>query len=112
MLDRIMSADQTRESSSDQPPITLCTLHKAKETEFENVAITGIYEGSIPNANYGDIKEERRLCYVGMTRVKDTLTVTRPCFSRCHDPRPSRFIEEIDNTAEEFVGPPGTSWFQ
>ena len=95
MLDRIMLADQSREHASDEPPLTLCTLHKAKGTEFRNVAITGVYQGSIPHGISEDIEEERRLCYVGVTRAEDNLYLLQPDFAYGKPTGISPFIREM-----------------
>ena len=85
--------------------VTLLTLHSAKGLEFEHVFLTGLEEGVFPHsrsANHpDDIEEERRLCYVGMTRARDTLTLTRAVYRRIYGndrlegSLPSRFLAEI-----------------
>jgi DNA helicase-2/ATP-dependent DNA helicase PcrA len=85
--------------------VTLLTLHSAKGLEFEHVFLTGLEEGVFPHsrsANHpDDIEEERRLCYVGMTRARDTLTLTRAIYRRIYGNErlegslPSRFLAEI-----------------
>ena len=85
--------------------VTLLTLHSAKGLEFEHVFLTGLEEGVFPHsrsANHpDDIEEERRLCYVGMTRARDTLTLTRAIYRRIYGnerlegSQPSRFLAEI-----------------
>jgi len=92
----------------DEGKIMLMTLHSAKGLEFPVVFITGMQEGLLPHQMSlmdGDVEEERRLCYVGMTRAKKRLYLTwsatryvrsgagferMPC-------RRSRFLEEIPN---------------
>jgi len=86
-------------------PITLMTLHSAKGLEFHHVFLAGLDEGLFPHsrsANSPDeLEEERRLCYVGMTRARDTLTLTRANFRRTfgselnESAQPSRFLSEI-----------------
>jgi superfamily I DNA/RNA helicase len=90
------------------------TLHTAKGLEFDHVFLTGLEEGTFPHSRSVDdpeqIEEERRLCYVGMTRAKETLTLTRAVYrriygtERLHGSTPSRFLQEIPpelvNTAE------------
>ena len=61
--------------------ITMMTLHSAKGLEFDHVFLTGMEEGVFPHSrsqnDIEELEEERRLCYVGMTRAKETLTLTR-----------------------------------
>ncbi|HET6142821.1 MAG TPA: UvrD-helicase domain-containing protein [Candidatus Acidoferrales bacterium] len=85
--------------------ITLMTLHSAKGLEFEHVFLTGMEEGIFPHSrsqnDNEELEEERRLCYVGMTRAKTTLTVTRAVYRRMYGSErlsgsmPSRFLQEI-----------------
>ena len=85
--------------------VTLMTLHSAKGLEFDHVFLAGLEEGLFPHARSlkreAEIEEERRLCYVGMTRARDTLTLTRavyrPGYRGAEDgePQPSRFLFEI-----------------
>ena len=85
--------------------VTLMTLHSAKGLEFDHVFLTGMEEGLFPHARSlkreADIEEERRLCYVGMTRAKDSLTLTRAVYRPGYrgddsgEPQPSRFLFEI-----------------
>ena len=82
--------------------VTLITLHAAKGLEFPVVFIVGLEEGLMPHmrslesGNPAELEEERRLCYVGMTRAKDHLYLVR-AFRRAftgHHP-PSRFLADI-----------------
>ena len=85
--------------------ITLMTLHSAKGLEFDHVFLTGMEEGIFPHSrsqnDNEELEEERRLCYVGMTRAKDTLTLTRAVYRRMYGSErltgslPSRFLAEI-----------------
>ena len=83
--------------------VTLMTLHSAKGLEFPIVFIPGVEEGMFPSARcFGDneeLEEERRLCYVGITRAKQELFLIharrRMIFGQTHYTRPSRFIGEI-----------------
>ena len=85
--------------------ITLLTLHTAKGLEFDHVFLTGLEEGIFPHSrslnDNEEIEEERRLCYVGMTRASETLTLTRAVYRRMYGcerlqaSAPSRFLQEI-----------------
>ena len=86
-------------------PITLMTLHSAKGTEFDLVFLVGMEEGLFPHSrsldSEAEIEEERRLCYVGLTRAKNDLYLTRALARRswagteAETNEPSRFLEEI-----------------
>jgi len=83
--------------------VPLMTLHSAKGLEFDLVFLVGLDEGLLPHANSlhkeDALEEERRLCYVGMTRARRTLCLctaaTRNIRGQIHDAMPSRFLEEI-----------------
>lgn len=83
--------------------VTLMTMHAAKGLEFKMVFIVGLEEGVFPHAqslyNYSDLEEERRLCYVGVTRAKEELHLTyakqRVIFGQRNTSTPSRFIYEL-----------------
>ncbi|MDE0502679.1 MAG: UvrD-helicase domain-containing protein [Candidatus Poribacteria bacterium] len=83
--------------------VTLMTLHSAKGLEFPIVFMAGVEEGSLPHqrafANEAELEEERRLCYVGLTRAKERASLSHARTRRIHgveDYRmPSRFIGEI-----------------
>jgi ATP-dependent DNA helicase UvrD/PcrA len=97
----VSEADQYDERAR----VTLMTLHSAKGLEFSTVFLAGLEEGLFPHKlSLGDdaaLEEERRLCYVGMTRAKNRLVLTwareRRSFAReAFEPtRPSRFLSEI-----------------
>ncbi|MFQ5925943.1 MAG: ATP-dependent helicase [Terriglobia bacterium] len=102
-------------------PITLMTLHSAKGTEFSVVFLTGLEEGLFPHVRSlgsdAEIEEERRLCYVGMTRAQNELYLTRARRWRGwarspesgeagEESAPSRFLEEIPAELLERVGVP------
>jgi len=79
--------------------IVLMTLHNAKGLEFDTVFITGMEENIFPHElSLDDVEEERRLCYVGMTRAKETLYLThswsRSSWGGTFYNNPSRFLEE------------------
>jgi len=82
--------------------ITLMTVHNAKGLEFDVVIMTGMEEATFPHARADDadgLEEERRLCYVGMTRARRYLTLTHAETRAIHGSReyrlPSRFLAEI-----------------
>jgi DNA helicase-2/ATP-dependent DNA helicase PcrA len=94
------------DSFEDKPGVTLITLHSTKGLEFDHVFLTGLEEGICPHSRSvkeeKDIEEERRLCYVGMTRARTSLTLTRAVYRRVFGnerqlraSRPSRFLGEI-----------------
>ena len=94
--------------------VTLMTLHSAKGLEFPLVFLAGLEEGLFPHSrtlnNPEELEEERRLCYVGMTRAMNTLILTRANFRRRYGndaPEmsiPSRFLEEVPNQLIENLG--------
>jgi ATP-dependent DNA helicase UvrD/PcrA len=83
--------------------VTLMTLHSAKGLEFPVVALVGLEEGLFPHARAveeeGSLEEERRLCYVGMTRAQSRLLLTyarqRTAYGAALPSLPSRFLAEI-----------------
>jgi len=86
----------------DQGVVTLMTLHNAKGLEFPVVFIIGCEEGVFPHSRAiesGDLEEERRLCYVGITRAKRELSMTFARTRNLYGSRdwnvPSRFIDEL-----------------
>ncbi len=86
--------------------VTLMTLHSAKGLEFDVVFLVGMEEGLFPHTNSmledGGLDEERRLCYVGITRARDILYITnakrRLLYGKETANIPSRFIDEIDES--------------
>jgi DNA helicase-2/ATP-dependent DNA helicase PcrA len=95
-------------------PVSLMTLHSAKGLEFDHVFLAGLEEGLLPHnrslADPAGIEEERRLCYVGMTRARKTLTLTRAVYRRIYGNEqlsgssPSRFLGEIPVELIELAG--------
>ncbi len=87
--------------------VTLMTVHLAKGLEFQNVFVTGLEENLFPIGcdNEDDIEEERRLCYVAMTRAKEKLFLTyaqsRRKFGQRQENPPSRFLFESGLLTEE-----------
>ncbi len=94
-----------------QKGVTLMTLHAAKGLEFKVVFLTGMEEGILPHSqskeSNEDLEEERRLCYVGMTRAREQLWCVH-CFERrlhgqFREQNPSPFITEIPENVREEV---------
>jgi DNA helicase-2/ATP-dependent DNA helicase PcrA len=94
------------DSFEDKPGVTLITLHSTKGLEFDNVFLTGLEDGICPHSRSiseeKGIEEERRLVYVGMTRARKSLTLTRAVYRRVFGNEqqmraslPSRFLREI-----------------
>src|SRR6516165_215417 len=88
----VSDADQYDERAQ----ITLMTLHAAKGLEFPLVILAGLEEGLFPHSRTliepDAIEEERRLCYVGMTRAMDTLILTRAVYRR-------RYVTDLPDAA-------------
>jgi DNA helicase-2/ATP-dependent DNA helicase PcrA len=89
--------------------VALMTLHSAKGLEFPEVYLVGMEEGILPHrrsieADGDAIDEERRLCYVGVTRAQDRLTLSlslsRNKWGKPRDSDPSRFLFELTGQAE------------
>jgi DNA helicase-2/ATP-dependent DNA helicase PcrA len=107
----------------EHAPVSLMTLHSAKGLEFDHVFLVGLEEGVFPHSRSLDreenLEEERRLCYVGMTRARETLTLTRAVYRRIYgnerleSSMPSRFLQEIPgelvDTAEGSLAEPGAT---
>jgi DNA helicase-2/ATP-dependent DNA helicase PcrA len=103
------------DSFEDKPGVTLITLHSTKGLEFDHVFLTGMEEGICPhgrsiNEEKG-IEEERRLVYVGMTRARKTLSLTRAVYRRIFGneqqlraSQPSRFLSEIPSELVDTAG--------
>jgi len=100
--------------------VTMMTLHAAKGLEFPLVFLAGLEEGLFPHSrtlqNPEELEEERRLCYVGMTRAMNTLILTRAHYRRRYGndaPElsiPSRFLEEVPNQLIENLGGRSPAW--
>ena len=81
--------------------VSMMTIHAAKGLEFDVVFFTGLEEGTIPSRVDEDVEEERRLCYVAITRARKKLYITsvqsRRRFNEFQTKAESRFIEEMEN---------------
>src|SRR5271168_198101 len=102
------------DSFEGKPGVTLITLHSTKGLEFDHVFLTGMEEGICPHSRSINeekgIEEERRLVYVGMTRARQTLTLTRAVYRRIFGNEqqmraslPSRFLSEIPSELVDTV---------
>ena len=114
------------DSYDERARVTLMTLHSAKGQEFSVVFLAGMEEGLFPHKLSGDddaaLEEERRLCYVGMTRARDRLLLTwvreRRFYGRQsqESTMPSRFLSEVPQELIEplnvtmFASKPRTTW--
>jgi DNA helicase-2/ATP-dependent DNA helicase PcrA len=120
-LDHAALASDT-DQFDPQARVTLMTLHAAKGLEFPLVFLAGLEEGLFPHSrtlnNPDELEEERRLCYVGMTRAMNSLILTRAHYRRRYGndaPEmsiPSRFLEEIPSQLIENLGgrPQASAW--
>ena len=103
-LDEISLVADVEEHKNDTDVVTLMTIHSAKGLEFDNVFIIGMEEGIFPHFNSfldaNQIEEERRLCYVAITRAKKNLWIInakrRMIYGKDGCNPPSRFLQEID----------------
>jgi len=108
-LEQQTAADSGRGTADS---VTLMTLHNAKGLEFSVVFLAGMEEGLFPHSrsaeNEEELEEERRLCYVGITRAKEKLILTHAMERRLYGyPQAnlvSRFVSEIPREAVDFVG--------
>jgi DNA helicase-2/ATP-dependent DNA helicase PcrA len=118
-LDHAALASDT-DQIDPQARVTLMTLHAAKGLEFPLVFLAGLEEGLFPHSrtlnNPEELEEERRLCYVGMTRAMNTLILTRAHYRRRYGndaPEmsvPSRFLEEVPPALIENLSGRKPSW--
>jgi DNA helicase-2/ATP-dependent DNA helicase PcrA len=118
-LDHAALASDTDQYDPDSR-VTLMTLHAAKGLEFPLVFLAGLEEGLFPHSrtlsNPEELEEERRLCYVGMTRAMNSLVLTRAHYRRRYGndaPEmsvPSRFLEEVPSQLIENLGGRSPAW--
>ena len=99
-----LATDADEKDKSNEPKVTLMTVHAAKGLEFKHVYIVGAEEELFPSAlameSIAEVEEERRLMYVAITRAKETCVITH-AKTRFHNGQtkissPSRFIKELD----------------
>jgi len=122
-LSLLSDVDKDQGQKSD-PKVMMMTLHSAKGLEFPTVVLAGLEEGLFPHSRSRDdeaeLEEERRLCYVGITRARKQLVLTsaarRRVFGEYQSTEPSRFIDEIpaDLIEKDYSEAPayssGTDW--
>jgi ATP-dependent DNA helicase UvrD/PcrA len=113
-VDRLsLLSDVDEEQGSRDARVWMMTLHSAKGLEFPVVILAGLEDGLFPHSRSSEdeeeLEEERRLCYVGMTRARSRLVLTgaarRRIFGEYQSSEPSRFIDELPAELIERVAP-------
>jgi DNA helicase-2/ATP-dependent DNA helicase PcrA len=113
-VDRLsLLSDADEEAGTRDARVWMMTLHSAKGLEFPVVILAGLEEGLFPHSRSRDdeeeLEEERRLCYVGMTRARAQLVLTgaarRRIFGEYQSSEPSRFIDEVPAELVDRVAP-------
>ncbi|MBN2808560.1 MAG: UvrD-helicase domain-containing protein [Deltaproteobacteria bacterium] len=102
-LENVALINDDRLTAEEASRVTLMTIHRAKGLEFDEVFLVGLEEGLFPGQRSYEkpelLEEERRLCYVGMTRAREKLHMSacrvRRLYGQLKDSRPSRFLLEI-----------------
>ena len=109
-LDSVALVSDVDELKDAESRVTLMTLHSAKGLEFPVVFLAGLEEGVFPHGrsmeNPEEIEEERRLCYVGLTRARERLYLSFALHRRVHGygvGEPSRFLREMPEEELQFV---------
>ncbi|MDJ0628800.1 MAG: UvrD-helicase domain-containing protein [Rhodobacter sp.] len=105
------------ETDSDEPKVSIMTLHAAKGLEFPAVFLPGWEDGLFPSQRSMDetglkgLEEERRLAYVGITRARELCTISfaanRRVYGQWQSALPSRFIDELPSDHVDVLTPPG-----
>lgn len=106
-LEEVALVSAVDEADDDAGRVTLMTVHNAKGLEYDVVLVTGLEEGLFPHARSIDdpdgLEEERRLCYVALTRARERLVLSHAASRALRGNRmyaiPSRFIDEIPDDA-------------
>jgi DNA helicase-2/ATP-dependent DNA helicase PcrA len=113
-VDRLsLLSEADEESGTREAKVWMMTMHAAKGLEFPVVVIAGLEEGLFPHSRSSEdeeeLEEERRLCYVGMTRARSQLILTsaarRRVFGEYQSTEPSRFLDEIPAELVERIMP-------
>src|SRR5262249_2267107 len=112
-LSLLSDADEEAAKGSQNARIWMMTMHSAKGLEFPMVIIAGLEEKLFPHSRSSEddeeLEEERRLCYVGMTRARQRLILTgaapRRVFGEYQSTEPSRFIDEVPAELVERIQP-------
>ncbi len=110
-LDTVALFSDLDEADGDDNVVSLMTMHSAKGLEFPAVYVVGMEEGIFPGGRAAgeseEMEEERRLCYVAMTRARQRLTLTtarqRMLYGRTANNSPSRFLKEIPSENSEWL---------
>ncbi len=120
-VDRLsLLSEADEESGTREAKVWMMTMHAAKGLEVPLVIIAGLEEGLFPHSRSADseeeLEEERRLCYVGMTRAESQLILTsaarRRVFGEYQATDPSRFLDEIPAQLVERIAPAYASSYQ
>lgn len=113
LLDKLaLVSDVSEQKNDNEGKVTLMTMHAVKGLEYDYVFIVGVEEGLFPHSNSlesnDELEEERRLCYVAITRAKKKLYLinarSRILYGKVSSNVPSRFINEISDEYIETIG--------
>jgi DNA helicase-2/ATP-dependent DNA helicase PcrA len=111
-LEQVALVSDLDETETVRSAVTLMTLHSSKGLEFDTVFLAGVEEGLLPHSrsleDEREMEEERRLCYVGITRARRRLVLTyayrRSLFGMTANNPPSRFLAEMGAVARPSAG--------
>jgi len=117
-LDEVSLYTDLEEMDAEADCVVMMTMHSAKGLEFPTVFVVGAEDGIFPSLRAigepGEIEEERRLCYVAMTRAKERLVFTcarqRMLFGHTSSNKPSRFLDEIPSDDIDRPEPLNRAW--
>ena len=113
LLDKLaLVSDVSEQKNDNEDKVTLMTMHAVKGLEYDYVFVVGVEEGLFPHSNSlesnDELEEERRLCYVAITRAKKKLYLinarSRILYGKVSSNVPSRFINEINDEYIETIG--------